>query len=266
MTMLHVRDAGAGPVVVLLHAFPCDGWLWSAQSAALTDAGNRVLVPDLPGFGLSPRIPGPASLDAVADLLAAALRERGVTRAVIAGSSLGGYVAMALVRRDAEVVAGLGLVGTKATADTAQAAERRRVMAALVESDPAGCAAMLTAAVLPGLLGATTRSVRPHLVTRVAAWIQRAQPDTVAWYQRAMADRPDSRATLAQADVPVAVIYGLEDTLSPVGEQDLMMASLGRGTAVAVPRSGHLVSIEAPGEVSRALVEWAASVRGRRPA
>jgi pimeloyl-ACP methyl ester carboxylesterase len=261
-----MSEVGSGPCVVLLHAFPCDGWLWEAQSAALAGAGYRVLVPDLPGFGRSPLLPVPPSLDAVADALLDSLHARGATRAVVAGSSLGGYVAMAVARHDPELVAGLGLVGTKATADAPEAADRRRLMARQVEEDPARCADLLTAAVLPGLLGPTTRAQRPQLVTRCRQWIRRVPPQTVAWYQRAMADRPDSRGSLAGLDVPVAVIHGVEDTLSPASEQELMSASLRRGRVVAVPRAGHLVSIEAADVVSRGLVDVADAVRGLRPA
>ena len=48
---MHVRDIGDGPVLVLLHAFPCDGRMWEPQAEAAVAAGWRVLVPDLPGFG-----------------------------------------------------------------------------------------------------------------------------------------------------------------------------------------------------------------------
>jgi pimeloyl-ACP methyl ester carboxylesterase len=173
---------------------------------------------------------------------------------------------MAVSRRHPELVAGLGLVGTKATADAPEAADRRRLMARRVEEDPAGCADLLTAAVLPGLLGPTTRAQRPQLVTRCRRWIRRVPAETVAWYQRAMADRPDSRATLAGLDVPVTVIHGVEDTLSPASEQELMSASLRHGSVVAVPRAGHLVPIEAADAVSRGLVDVADAVRGLRPA
>lgn len=270
MTVLRVRDTGprrpGAPAVLLLHAFPCDGGLWAAQQDALADAGHRVLVPDLPGFGASALLPGAPSLADVADAVAGALAERDVPTAVVAGSSLGGYVAMALLRRHPGRVSGLGLVGTKATADTSEAAERRRAVAALVEASPEGCAALLARGVLPGLLGPTSRRERPHLVRRVSRWIDAVPPATVAWYQRAMADRPDSVGLLGAAGIPAVVAFGTEDTLSPPAEQQVMAAALPQAAVVAVHRAGHLLPIEAPAAVSDALAELVGQVTGPRPA
>lgn len=272
MSVLRLRDSGAGraapagPAVLLLHAFPCDGGLWAAQRDALADAGHRVLVPDLPGFGGSPRLPGPPSLPDVADALAAALAERGVASAVVAGSSLGGYVAMALLRQHPGLVSGLGLIGTKATADTDEAAARRREVAAQVEARPESCADLLAAGVLLGLLGPTSRRVRPHLVARVSRWIDTVDPATVAWYQRAMAERPDSLPLLGAASIPAVIAFGHEDALSPEPEQRAMAAVMPGAAVVDVPRAGHLLPIEAPAQVTHALQRLVAQVTGPQPA
>lgn len=272
MTALRIQDSGADradgsrPAVLLLHAFPCDGGLWAAQRDALTDAGCRVLVPDLPGFGASSLLPGTPSLPAVADALASGLRERGVTAAVVAGSSLGGYLAMALLRQRPGLVRGLGLVGTKASPDTAEAAARRWAMAGLVEAEPQRCAGLLTGAVLPGLLGPTSRRVRPQLVARVSRWIDAVDPATVVWYQRAMAERPDSLPLLAEASIPAVIAFGHEDGLSPESEQQAMIDALPGAAVVAVPRAGHLLPVEAPAAVSGALQRLVDQVTDPRPA
>lgn len=250
--------SAVAPVVLLLHAFPCDHTMWSAQADQLTDAGYRVLAPDLPGFG-GAALPAVApDLDVVAGQLIEWLDEQQVTQCAVAGLSLGGYTAMALLRQAPERITALMLVNTKATADPPPALANRLAVAERAEAD--GNTEFLVEAMIPGLLGETTRSERPEVVDRTAAWIRAAAPATVAWYQRAMAQRPDSLASLSQFNRPAAVIYGEEDTvLSPLGEQEAMVAVLPNSVLIRIPSAGHLSAVERPTAVSEALLQFLAA-------
>ena len=104
--------------LVLLHAFPCDGRMWEPQAHAAVSLGWRVLVPDLPGFGASTLIDSEPDLAVVAAALITELEERGVDRCILGGVSLGGYVAMAVLRSRPDLVAAVLLCDTKATADS----------------------------------------------------------------------------------------------------------------------------------------------------
>ena len=261
---MHVRDTGDGPVVVLLHAFPCDGRLWRPQADDLAGAGWRVLVPDLPGFGESALLDGEPSLDLVADEVLAMLDDRGVDRCVLAGVSLGGYVAMAVLRRRPDVAAGLVLCDTKATADADPARENRERLARLVLESPDDCARILEQAVLPGLLGDTTRAQRPEVVETVRSWIAAAEADTVAWYQRAMAVRPDSVGVLGSVDAPTLVVWGEEDALASRAEQEIMRAASSDADLVVVQQAGHLANVERPEVVTAAMRRFLDVVRGPR--
>lgn len=263
---LNVRDSGDGPVLVLLHAFPCDGRMWEPQAAAATGEGWRVLVPDLPGFGDSALPAAAPSLDTVADLVVDALDERDVSRCVLGGISLGGYVSMAIARRRPDLVAGLVMCDTKATADGEAARENRERLACMCEDAPDDTARILEQAVLPGLLGDTTRADRPEVVERVRGWLGDASAEAVAWYQRAMAGRPDSQQVLRDLDVPLLVVWGEEDALSGRAEQDLMLACSSDAVLAAVSGAGHLSNVEDPRAVSTALVEYLRVVRGPRHA
>jgi pimeloyl-ACP methyl ester carboxylesterase len=250
--------ASEGRAVVLLHAFPCDSRLWSAQAEAITAAGWRVLVPDLPGFGGSSLPHAPPSLDVVADEVIALLEENDTDRCVLGGVSLGGYVAMAMLRRSPEIVAGLILCDTKATADAEPARENRERLARLCLDSPRDTARILEQAVLPGLLGETTHAQRPEVVERVRQWLATADAAAVAWYQRAMAGRPDSLGDLRMAALPTLVLFGDEDVLSPQAEQDLMVAANPETQVVVVPSAGHLALVEDPDAVTTAMLDYLA--------
>lgn len=259
---LFIRDHGDGPALVLLHAFPCDGSMWDAQVEAAVADGWRVLVPDLPGFGRSPILDAEPSLDTVVDVLVAELEARDVSRCVVGGISLGGYVAMGLLRTRPDLVAGLLLCDTKASADADAARGNRERLARMVQDEPRETARILEQAVLPGLLGDTTRAMRPDVVDRVRAWLGAASPESVAWYQRAMAARPDSVETLARYRVPTIVVWGAEDTLSGRADQDVMVQASGDADLVVIEGSGHLSTVEDPAAVSAALDRLLNVVRG----
>ena len=239
--------------VVLLHALGVDSRMWAAQCDALRSAGHDVWAPDQRGYGGVPLGADEPSLAAVADDVARGLDERGAERAVLVGASMGGYVAMAFLRRHPGRTAALALLGTRAGPDDAATAANRRAFAGLV-LDPATRPRVLAAAV-PGLVGGTTRARRPDVVEQVTALIEAADPAALAWCQRAIADRGDSFDVLRAADVPAVVVAGAEDGLVPEEETRRMADALPQGEFVVVPGAGHLAALEAPAEVTAALTE-----------
>lgn len=234
--------------LLLLHAFPFDGSMWESVAGLLEPEGIEVVAPDLRGFGGTPLGGDAPDVERMVDDAVALLDE---APAVIGGCSMGGYVAMGIARRRPDLVAGLALIDTKATADAAEARANRERVAAAAEAGGEWSAGMLEV-----LLGGTTRSTRPDLVARVTGALAAVPPATVAWAQRAMATRPDSRAALAAlaaTGCPVVIAYGAEDALSPIAEQRLMAEALPAATVREIPGVGHLAPIEAPEAVAAQL-------------
>ncbi len=251
------------PTVVLLHAFPVDKRLWDDVVDAVAESGWDVVVPDLRGFGESAfgddEPDDEPALSWMARDVLDILDRLGVQSAVVAGLSMGGYVAMELLRQDASRVAGLVLLDTKASADGDEARENRLRVANQVVA--AGSTDALARAMLPNLLGATTHAERPEVVATVRGWIEEADPTGVAWAQRAMAARPDSRADLEAFTGPALVVWGTEDAISSRSEQDSMVEALRDVALVEIPGAGHLAAVEAPGAVAAALVAFLDQVR-----
>lgn len=247
--------------VVLLHALATTSAMWCAQTDALRRLGHPVLAPDLRGHGSTPLGTAEPSLDVLADDLARALDRHGFGRAVLAGSSMGGYVALAFLRRHPERVSGLALLGTRATADEPGTAAARLAFAARI-GDPALRPGLL-AATTPRLVGATTRATRHAVLAEVTAMADAADPAGVAWAQRAIAARPDSVALLRSVSVPAVVIAGAEDELVAISEAELMAAALPGGRLVVVPGAGHLTPVEARCAVMAALTDLIARAAAR---
>ena len=251
MTQIIFRTTGNGPALLLLHAFPVTSAMWSSQLDALCDEANA-LAPDLPGFGASSEAAMPSTLDALALQIYEGSRERGIDRAVVAGCSMGGYLAFAMLRVAPQFVRALALINTKATADTEPARAKRLALAERAERE--GCA-FLVDEWPPGALSPATFAHNLAAVAGVRAMIEQATPQGVSAAQRAMAQRPDASALLAAISVPCIVVHGLDDPMISGADAQSMAAAITGARFIGIRAAGHLPSVEQPALVSAALRE-----------
>lgn len=125
---LHVAEAGAGPLVLLLHGFPEFWWSWRHQLAGLADMGHRVVAPDLRGYGASDKPPRGYDAFTLAGDVAGLVRALGERDAVVVGHDWGGLIAWTVATLHPRVVRRLVVLNTP---------HPRRLRAALL-TDPRG--------------------------------------------------------------------------------------------------------------------------------
>jgi pimeloyl-ACP methyl ester carboxylesterase len=201
--------------ILLLHAWPLDESMWAPQLEPIREAGHEVVTPRLYGRG--------GSIDAWATQLLGELEGPFVA----VGASMGGYCALALARRASERVPGLVLVGSKATADSA---ERKALRDELV-----------------GRLRA--EGVPPEYETMVPA-------EELAVAQEAMRDRPDLSSVAASFGGPLLVCVGDQDEIVSVDEARDLAAGALLGSVEVFPQAGHLLSVEQPDLFTTFLLEF----------
>jgi 3-oxoadipate enol-lactonase len=252
---VHVVDRGDGDEVVFLHAFPLQAAMWDCQIDALADT-HRCLAIDLPGFGQSPApaAPGAASMQQWADAVASVLDQLGVDEATIVGCSMGGYLAMALLRHHRARVRQLVLADTKARSDDAAAVARRTDQQDQLRAGAE--VGSLAKGMVEGLLSGASMS-RAELVDYVLALADGASPEGWIAALEAMKGRPDAMLLLRQADVRALVVVGELDRVTPIAEA-MTLRSLLQGELVIVPNVGHLPSVENPLTFNDALVAFLA--------
>jgi pimeloyl-ACP methyl ester carboxylesterase len=244
--------------VVLLHGFPLNSAMWRDQAESLAAAGHSVLLTDLPGFGNSAVLDASPTMAAMADWVSAQMDLLGMDSAVVVGLSMGGYVAMELLRRDPTRISALVLCDTKAGADGPEArANRERIAESVLE---ARSTRSLARTMPESLLGQSTRTDRPDVAQIVAEWIESADPRAVAWAQRAMAARHESFDVLAAAQIPTLIVWGSEDVVSGRADQDAMLEVMPQARFEIVEAAGHLSPVEQPDRVSALLLEFIGSV------
>ncbi len=249
---------GEGRTLLLLHAFPLGMSMWEAQCEALSPR-FRVVRFDARGFGGSDPVPGPLTMEKIADDAVALLDLLGIDRAVVGGCSMGGYAALALARRHPHRLSGLVLQDTRAGADSEEAKAGRRALASRVlETGPEAAAE----AFLPKLVGETTRRERPGLVDDLRRRILATPAPAIASALFGLAARDDSGPTLAAVRVPTLVLVGEEDVITPPPEAEAMARAIRRAKLVKVPRAGHLANLECPEAVNAALAAFLGGLRG----
>jgi 3-oxoadipate enol-lactonase len=228
----------AGRTLLLLHGFPLSARMWEPQFA-LADEGWRIIAPD---FAASSRSALP-TMDDYAGQVVDLLDSLRVHEAVVAGLSMGGYVAFAMLRHAVRYLQGLILCDTRADADAPQAVEGRRKMQALVHEK--GQAAIADE-MLPKLLGDTTRRTRPKTVEEVRSLVLASSTESITGSLNALMTRPDSTPLLASIHCPVQIIVGEEDTATPRPLSETMHQRIAGSDLAVIPQAGHLSSIEQP--------------------
>ena len=246
---------GDGPALLLIHGFPLDHSLWAHQIATLK--GWRRIAPDLRGCGDAQGPENAYSMATYADDLARLLDKLQVNRAVVAGLSMGGYIAFELLRRHRDRVHGLILVDTRADADTAEGRASRETMMELARKEGPGA---VGERMLPRLLGRTTQRTQPHLVPQVKQMAARWSVPGIVGALTAMRDRPDSTPLLQTIDVPALVVVGQEDELTPPDLSRAMTAAIPSAAMTTIAAAGHLAPLEAPSAVSRLMAEFLEAV------
>jgi 3-oxoadipate enol-lactonase len=251
-------EAGSGWPVVLLHAFPLDAEMWRPELERVPE-GWHFIAPDLRGFGPdAPATPGTerVSLDGMAEDVGLLLDELEIDQAVIGGLSMGGYVTFALFRNAPDHFSGMILADTKAEADTPEGREGRRKMIELAHT---GGPAAVADALVPKLLGPTTRARRPALARQVRQMIESQRVEGIVAAIEAMMGRADSTPDLSRIPCPALVVVGDEDELTPPADAERMQNHISRSRLVVLPEAGHLSSLEAPDGFTLALSDFLTS-------
>ena len=252
--ILYAEERGAGVPLVLLHGFPFDHTLWDAQMAPLSEVA-RVLAPDLPGFGRSAPLGGGApTMDAYADAVVAWADGLGLDRFILVGHSMGGYVAFAVLRRHSARVRGLGLVCTRAGADSEQARANREQQSTGVRERGA---VVVAEAMLPGLLAPGAAQEHPAMVDHVRRLMLGQPPAGIIAALAAMATRPDSTPLPPAITVPTVVVAGADDRIISRPDVDLLAARIRGARQVIIPGAGHLPMLEQPEKLTAALRDLA---------
>src|SRR5688572_10124881 len=238
-TEVQYVERGSGTPLMLVHGFPLDGRMWREQSDALS-ARCRVIVPDLRGFGRSAEA-GAFTIDSLADDVHALADQLKLGRFVLAGLSMGGYVALAYVAKHPGTLRGLIHVDTKAEADTAEGKAGRDKMIAQAREQGVR---PIADAMFGKLIPEEAAKGRPALARELREIMDSQRAATLAHALAAMRDRADRTEVLARIDVPTLMIVGEKDGITPPDVMRKMHEKVKGSEMLVIPGAGHMTPME----------------------
>lgn len=226
------------PHLVLLPGLVNDSRLWQHQASGLADIAH-VSVGDL--------TKGHTIAEMAADVLASAP----AGQFALAGLSMGGYVALEIMRQAPERILALALLDTSARPDTLIALEKRSEVIEQAESNYQAVIEEL----MPKQLH-PTHMEEVELVSMITDMAMSLGNKTFIRQQRAIAGRIDSIPSLSLIKCPTLVLCGRDDAITPIGLHQEMVAAIDGSGLSIVDDCGHLSALEQPTRVNEALAQW----------
>jgi pimeloyl-ACP methyl ester carboxylesterase len=228
------------PSLVLLPGLLCDAALWAPQRVALSDL-CAVWVADLTRH------------ESIAAMAAAVLREAPAQRFALAGLSMGGYVALEMMRQAPRRVERLALLDTRARPDSPEETQRRHQLVRIAEM--AKGFAPVHKRMMPMLVH-PSRSNDPELARVVQEMAEHVGLEAYRRQQAAIVGRPDFRPMLAGIACPTLVVCGREDALTPLAFHEEIARAVPNARLAIVENCGHLSTLEQPVAINDLLRDW----------
>jgi pimeloyl-ACP methyl ester carboxylesterase len=255
--------AGSGPAVVFCHGTPWSSWLWRPFADALS-TDYTVYLWDMPGYGRSSKDPGhPVDFGVQAAAFTALLSHWGLDRPHVVAHDFGGAVSLRANLVHEVPYASLLMADVVAIPPSGSPFFRlvKRHPDVLSQVPP-----YIHEALVRAYIGsASHRELREDdLAALTAPWLgDEGQPafyrQIAAYDERYLAE---NEALLDRIDVPVAVLWGAEDTWIPVATGERLAAGIRGATLTRVDGAGHLIHLDAPVTLATALHSWLTRVSG----
>jgi pimeloyl-ACP methyl ester carboxylesterase len=227
--------------LLLLSGLLCDETVWADIPQRLGDAADARVV-SFRGF---------SSIPAMAEHVLAMAPEH----FAVAGHSMGGRVALEVLRSAPQRVSGLALLNTGVyTVRDGEPQSRGRLLRLAYEHGMSALAAEW----LPPMMAGGSRTL--ELMPRLMAMVERSTLDSYAGQINALLNRPDALSVLPTIGVPTLLLSGSEDTWSPISQHQTMRRRIPHATLFEIHGAGHMAPIERPDAVALALREWLADI------
>lgn len=224
--------------LVFLPGMMCDARLFGPQIDAFSE---NMEVLDLP-----------IHAHVTVEALAADVLKKSPDNFALVGLSMGGIVAMEVIRQAPERVAGIAMMDTNPKAEHPSVADGRPSQIARVRES--GLVAVMRDEMKPNYLADTpNRTAILELCMEMAVGLG---PQAFENQSLALMTRPDQQETLKAYRRPALILCGEQDALCPIHRHSLMHALMPHSTLTVLPDAGHLPTLEQPDVTIAAMKSW----------
>lgn len=253
MKQIKIKDLTAftagnkkNPPIIFIHGFPYDHSLWNFQIERLKDDFFCVAY-DVRGLGKSRVGDGQYVMEMFVQDLFNIITKLKLKKPILCGHSMGGYIALRAVELERRFFSGLILCNTRASADDDLGKLKRQN--SIMAIDKSGAKKFIKK-FAPLCFGEETIKENNKLFKKVLQTALKSKPKGVKGCQFAMLSRTDSNQFLSNLSVPVLVISGTVDNLTPPEMMREFSEKIPNSEFAVAPRAGHMAPVENPGFVN----------------
>ena len=251
------HDSGSGNPILFLHSFGHNKNLWYPQLTHFLELGYRTIAPDMPGHGDSSFDPDSHTVDLIAQSYIEFLEKLDINKVVLAGISIGGYIALRMWARRPELIAALIMCCSKAEADSEEIKARRRTQIKIIHEKGLEHFVITGA---PKRVAPKTAQERPWVVDWIKMMNFTVSAEANAATLEAMAIKEDDTATLATIDVPALILSGSHDIFIPKESPHNLNKGIKNSVHHVIQDAGHVASLENPTAVNKYIEDFLASI------
>ncbi len=243
--------------VVFIHGFPFSKEMWKPQVEALKKE-HYVITYDVRGHGKSDVGDGQYSVEYFVDDLIGLLDHMKLSSVVVAGLSMGGYIALRAIERNPERFRGLVLCDTRSEPDNNEGKIKRAAQAKTVKSDGMK---NFAEGFLKAVFYEKSFQSQPDAVAEIKTIIENSSPAAVAGTLMALAARTDTTSSLYAIKVPTLILVGQHDNVTPPSASHAMKDKIPGAELYVIPNAAHMSNMENAEEFNKRLLGFLAKVK-----
>jgi pimeloyl-ACP methyl ester carboxylesterase len=245
------------PSIVFIHGFPLNKSMWSKQIDALKDS-YRVITYDVRGHGNTDNGTDEFSIELFVNDLLCFMDTMKIDKTLLCGFSMGGYIALNAVIDHPKRFSALILADTNCTADMPETIlNRMRTIAILKE----GTVGKFADESLRKLFCSESIANNIAEIELIRAMIVKTSKQSICSTLRALAARGETCSKLPVVKIPVLILVGKEDRITPAEAATIMHDKMKGSKLHVIEHAGHLSSIENPGEFNEQLKKFLSSLK-----
>ena len=202
----------AGKAIMLVHGFIEEGIMWESLIPSLAKS-YKVIIPHLPGFGKSPLPVVQLSMEWYAEYLFEILKAEKISKLILLGHSMGGYITLNFAEKYGNMLVGFGLLNSHCFEDTAQKKENRLKGIDFIRKNGTH---LFVSELYSSIFHEGYKKKHKKLIEGLIEEAQKYTPQAVMSANAAMMNRKDKSEVLKNVTIPVLFINGEEDESAPL--------------------------------------------------
>lgn len=243
---------------MFIHGFPFSSEMWDGQAQILQGNKNmRIITYDLRGHGQSDVGDGQYTIELFVDDLIALLDHLKITRTILCGFSMGGYIALRAVERNPDRFNALVLCDTMSAADSNEAKTRRANSIKVIKNQGVG---QFVEGFLKAVFAPHTFDSYPDVVNKISRTILSNSPLGICGALLAMAGRTETTESLSKINIPTLILVGEHDIVTPPSAAKNMHDRIRNSRLHVLDNAAHMSNLENPKVFNEHLMEFLAEV------